>query len=148
MSDPTPSPEALAAARAQLEQQAGAVLGTDMAGIYGDPAGAGTPAPAQTPEQIAAGLVAKGATPMAADTGALLDHLAALAKQVQDLQAAHDAAQPVPAEPAKPLKLHDLAGGAGAGVVHAFTLAEERLSALEDKLAGKDKPAGAYDPAG
>jgi len=134
--------EAMAAARAQLGQQAQAVQGTDVAGIYGDPAGAGAPAPVQTPEQIAAGLQAKGAQPASADTGELLKHLAALAQQVQDLQDAHNAAQPKPAEPPKPLKLPDLVHGAGAGVVHAFSLAEERLAALEGKLSGSADESG------
>lgn len=123
MTDTTP--EAQAATQAQLAQQAHAVTGQDVAGIYGDPAGAGTPAPAQTEQQVAQGLVAKGAAAAEADYKALL-------AQVQKLQAAHDAAQPAAPAAAAPLSLPDIvAGTVSSAVHHALTVAETRLAAVE-----------------
>lgn len=138
-SDVASSPEAQAAVRATLAGQAQGVGGTDSAGIYGDVAGASQVTPAQSPEQIAADLAAKGAQPATGDTDAILAQLqaqiAALQKAADDRaaseqQAAADAAP-------KPPVLQEVIGalsGQPAGIVHAFQVIAGHLEELLGKL--------------
>jgi hypothetical protein len=126
MSTPIDPAAEQAAVQAGLAEQAGAVGGTDSAGIYGDPAGAGQHAAGQTAEQAAQNLIAAGAAPHEVDVHALLERIQAL-----ESAAAEAAALVAPAE-AVPLKLAEIVAGAAApAVVHAFELTEERLHALE-----------------
>ena len=122
------SPEAQAAVQASLAAQAATVGGTDSAGIYGDVAGASQQSPPQSEAQVAADLQAAGAQPAqgnVADLQAQIDALNARLQADADAkaQAAADAAPKAPV-------LEEIIGalsGAGAGVVHAFTVIAERL---------------------
>ena len=126
------SPEAQAAVRAYIAAQSQAATGADVAGIYGDVAGASQHAPDQTPEEIAAGLAAKGAKPAAADPDALMAMIERMAAELADLKAKTLPAEP---EPVEPLKLTQIvAGKVSAPVAHAFDYLEERVRALENHV--------------
>lgn len=122
------SPEAQAAVQSQLGAQATTVGGTDVAGIYGDPAGASRSAPAQSPEQVAQNLVSQGAQPAAPDVGALLERIQALEAQ-QAAEAASKAKAEADAAP-KPPVLEEITAalsGVAPGIVHAFMVIAARL---------------------
>lgn len=134
MTQPVPADPAQQAVREQLGVQAQAVTGTDVAGVYGDPAGAAQRTPEQTTEEVASGLQAKGAAPSVADLDTLTKQLAAQQEAIAKLQAAAQAATPAPAAPAKPTALTDVLHSVTAPVYHAFQLTEERIQALEKHL--------------
>jgi hypothetical protein len=125
MSTPIDPAAEQAAVQAGLAEQAGSVGGTDSAGIYGDPAGAGQHAAGQTAEEAARNLLAAGAVPHEVDVMEMLERIRALEA---DRDALIAAAAPAPVVP---LKLAEIVLGQAPSVVHAFELAEERLHALE-----------------
>lgn len=129
--------EAQQAARDQLGGVAASVGGQDVAGIYGDPAGASQHAAPQAPEDVAAGLAAAGGAPAAPDVSALLkavqaqaDQLAALQQQIDARTAAEQITPPTP-----PSLVEIVASSAvGSAVAHAFSVVEDRLAAIEARL--------------
>ena len=128
--------EAAQAARDQLSGVAASVGGQDVAGVYGDPAGASQHAPAQSPEQVASGLAAAGGQAAAPDVAALLAAVQAQADQLRKLQEHIDARQAAEqiAEATPPSLLEALGSSAvGSQVAHLFAIVEARLSALEGK---------------
>lgn len=128
------TPEALAAARAQLaEVDTG--LHAEAAGVYGDPAGAAVHSEPQTSTELGQDLQAKGAVALSVDTGQLLAQVQAQAKALEELQAQVKASQPAPAAPAVPLTADEIVHGtASPSVHHAFSVVEARLQSVERKL--------------
>lgn len=114
----------------QVGQIAQTVGGTDVAGIYGDPAGASQSTPAQSPAEVAQGLVAAGGQAASPDVAALLARIEAM--EAANKAAADKAAADAKAAEPKPPVLEEILAavtGASPGVVHALTVIAERLSA-------------------
>lgn len=129
--------EAQQAARDQLSGVAGSVGGQDVAGIYGDPAGAAQHSAPQDPAAVAGDLAARGGAAAAPDVAQLLAavqaqaaRLAALQEQIDARQAAEQVAE------AKPPSLLEVIGSSALGsqAAHAFAIVDERLAALEAKF--------------
>lgn len=136
--DPGAAPEAHAAVGAQLGEQAGQAFGQDVAGIYGDVAGASQHGPGQSEADLGSELAAKGAAPAQADISGLLDMIRKQAEQLDALQQRIDTAQaaaPSEVRAVPPSLAEVIANSAlGAPAAHAFSVIEERLSRLEKSL--------------
>lgn len=128
--------EAAEAARDALSGVAAGVAGQDVAGVYGDQAGASVRDAPQSPEQVAEDLAAKGGQAAAPDVSALLAAVQAQAEQLRRLQEQIDARQAAEqvAEATPPSLLETLASSAvGSQVAHLFAIVEARLAALEGR---------------
>ena len=126
--------EAQAAARAITERQASVVGGQDSAGIYGDVAGRSDKPPAQSQEEVAAGLHAAGGQAASADPEQLLAMIEAQQKQMAALvERLGLTGAPEPAPPDTRLGRH-VDGNAPGWIHNLMADLEDRLAAIEGKL--------------